>query len=436
MKKRIAHISDTHLGARPREGVRPGVWGVEMRARLLENDFYERFAEIFDRIAALDPPVDLVIHSGDLYDSPWDKNPQSPPPVALETALLVLKQFIQKTGIPVLLIEGNHGLYRNMEVSLLDYLRISLDGVSVATYVDFKRALSEGRPLFFRYDELDVYCFPYIEPGLLESAGLVSDFNDWVTIHQKPSRRDAVSVAVAHGMDIDKTLHHSIFSNKYDYVALGHDHHQHQYREDAWYAGSPERWRFDESRHEKGFLLVEIEKGQPPVVTPQKIELERPVLTDQIVLRPDMTVETAIEVIDEWFESKGLKTAWNPRTAARVSLALTDDSPQVRGNELNIALEGLRSRVFTEGSGYNISQFVWSLKRSDTEHYASAFPEIESEYLIADPEADFKEFLSSKQLDSGYDPEVLTRIAVGALKFAVTRPDEKLTLEGLEEERE
>ncbi|MHA1215775.1 MAG: metallophosphoesterase, partial [Candidatus Thorarchaeota archaeon] len=126
MEARIAHVSDTHLGFSPREGVKQNVWGEEMRSRLLENDFYERFAEVFDRIAAMDPPVDLVVHSGDLYDSPWDKNPSQPPVVAQETAIAVLQKFTARTGVPVLIIEGNHGLYRTRDVSLLDLLRISV----------------------------------------------------------------------------------------------------------------------------------------------------------------------------------------------------------------------------------------------------------------------------------------------------------------------
>ena len=44
MPARIAHISDTHLGTRPRTGVRYNVWGEEMRSQLLENDFYEQVA--------------------------------------------------------------------------------------------------------------------------------------------------------------------------------------------------------------------------------------------------------------------------------------------------------------------------------------------------------------------------------------------------------
>ena len=111
MVVRIAHLSDTHLGSRPRQGVKQNVWGVEMRARLLENDFYERFAEIFEIIAKLDPPVDLVVHTGDLYNSPWEGNPTQPPVMAQNAALSVMQKFIEETGIPIIILEGNHGLY-------------------------------------------------------------------------------------------------------------------------------------------------------------------------------------------------------------------------------------------------------------------------------------------------------------------------------------
>ena len=74
MTVRIAHISDTHLGTRPRRGVKHNIWAVEMRIRLLENDFYERFAELFDRISELDPPADIVIHSGQYNQSQKPKS--------------------------------------------------------------------------------------------------------------------------------------------------------------------------------------------------------------------------------------------------------------------------------------------------------------------------------------------------------------------------
>ncbi|MFX0107317.1 MAG: exonuclease SbcCD subunit D, partial [Candidatus Hodarchaeota archaeon] len=307
---RIAHISDTHLGARPRQGVKYNVWGVEMRSRLLENDFYERFEEIFENISKLNPPVHLVVHSGDLYDSPWENNPSQPPVVAQETALRVMKNFIETTGVPVIIIEGNHGLYRSLEVSLLDYLKMSIPGLHVASQVDLKRAFGEGEPLFFSFENVDVYCFPFLDRAVLESSALVPKFNEWISTAQVPDSKKT-SIAIAHGMDLDKSLHAPIFSNGYDYIALGHDHHQHKQSARAWYAGSPERWRFDETQHEKGFLLVEVDSGVDPKITPIHLEFKRPVYNEGLEISSDDTAQTIVEKVKEWFENKGLIDIWN-----------------------------------------------------------------------------------------------------------------------------
>ncbi len=435
MTVRIAHISDTHLGARPRDGVKHNIWGVEMRARLLENDFYVRFAELFDMIAALDPPVDLVVHSGDLYDSPWENNPTQPPVMAQTTALSVMKNFIEKTGIPVLIIEGNHGLYRLLEVSLLESLMMAIPGLAVATQQDLKRALATLEPLVVEFDNLDVYCFPFIDHSVLESAGLLSDFNDWIRNSQKPKSKRP-SIAVAHGMDIDQSLYTAIFDLDYDYVALGHDHHQHKHNNKAWYAGSPERWRFDEIRHEKGYLLVEIKEGELPKVTPQIIEFARPVFNEGIVLAEDDTVDSVSEKIQSWMNDQGLVTDFDPETAARIRFVIEGNSRSVGPLDLRLALEALRMKLLSQDSDYNISQLVWVIKQSQQEFDSQAYPEIESEYLIEDPETDFKEYLESVSIDERYDVSDLTKIAVKALNIAV-EGGEKMTLESLTEaERE
>ncbi|MHA2021243.1 MAG: metallophosphoesterase family protein [Candidatus Thorarchaeota archaeon] len=432
MTVRIAHISDTHLGSRPRQGVKHNVWGEEMRSRLLENDFYERFAELFDRISEMDPPVDLVIHSGDLYNSPWENNPSQPPVVAQETAMRVLKDFIDKTGIPVLILEGNHGLYRSLDVSLLDTLKMAVPGLDVATQVDLKRAFNDSKPLVFSYDELDVFCFPFMDHAVLASMGLLSDFNEWISTCQTPGS-SKVSVGVAHGMEIDRSLYTTIFEMGYDYIALGHDHHLHKHSETAWYAGSPERWRFDEIRHEKGFLVVDLKLGKLPKITPVHLEFVRPVYNEKIAINPDDTVSTVLEKAESWLKDKGLKSPWDPSSASRVRLIFEGTASRVSGFELTMALETLRAKVLATESEYNVSQFAWSIRQAETEHSPSAYPEIDSEYLIEDPEEDFRTYLGTLEIDEKYKERILTNIAVKALRLSVSRNDERLTLEKISE---
>jgi DNA repair exonuclease SbcCD nuclease subunit len=431
---RIAHISDTHLGARPRQGVKQNVWAEEMRIRLLENDFYERFNEIFSTIADIEPPVDIVIHSGDLYDQPWEGNPSQPPVVARETAISVLKEFIKNTAIPILIIEGNHGLYRSLEVSLLDSLKMAVPGLDVVTQQDLKQAFAEGKPLVYSYESLNVYCFPFLDYDVLKSSNSLPAFNDWITTHQSPSR-DLPSIGVAHGMELDHSLYPAILNMDYDYIALGHDHHQHKHSKKAWYAGSPERWRFDEVRHEKGFLIVDIKAGKLPKVTPQHIEFIRQVYNEKFTIAPDESIQSLIEKIQNWFRECNLETDWNSDTAARVRLVFEGNSSNFNSLDLAMALEHLRMEVLAADSQFNLAQFVWQIRQDEVEYQGVAYPEIESEYLIENPEDDFKDYLGTlENLDEKFDSAKLTHIAVKALKLAVARSDEKFTLETLTEE--
>lgn len=434
MNARIAHISDTHLGTRPRTGVRYNVWGEEMRSQLLENDFYERFQELFDKISELDPPVDLVVHSGDLYNSPWEGNPSQPPVVAQETAITVLQNFIEKTGIPVLIIEGNHGLYRLLEVSLLDTLKLAVPKLDVATQQELKRAVQTGEPLVRSYDKLDVYCYPFMDSAVLKSAGLTASFDDWITSHQSRVR-SRPSVAVAHGMDLDGTLFKSMFSMDYDYIALGHDHHQHMHSKGAWYAGSPERWRFDEIRHEKGFLVIDVTAGAAPTVTTHTLDYDRLIINEKLLIEIDDTVESITDKVYALFDEKGVKTSWNPKTAARIRLVFEGKATRVSSFDLGMALESLRVKILSKDSEYNVVQFVWHVRHSvDEEFTAASYPEIESEYLIQDPEEDFRAYLDTLDIDKSLDPLVLTKIAVRALEHAVGKKDGRLNAESIMED--
>ncbi len=433
---RIAHLSDTHLGTRPRDGVRPNVWGEEMRSQLLENDFYERFREIFTEIAELNPPVDLVVHSGDLYNSPWEGNPSQPPVVAQETAITVLQDFIERTGIPVLIIEGNHGLYRLLEVSLLDSLKLAVPGLDVATQQDLKQAVRDGEPLVRSYEQLDVYCFPFMDYAVLKSADMITSFDDWITTHQTRVR-SRPSIAVAHGMEIDQTLYKSIFSMDYDYIALGHDHHQHMHSKRAWYAGAPERWRFDEVRHEKGFLVIDIETGSEPVVTPHILEYDRSFINEKVTIAVDDTVESISDRVFALFDKKGVRTSWDPKTAARIRLVFEGKATRVSSFDLGMALESLRMKVLGKDSEYNVAQFVWLVRQSVDEEFAAAsYPEIESEYLIQDPEDDFHAYLETLEIDKSLDTDILTKIAVRSLEHAVGKKEGRLNIDSIMEDEQ
>lgn len=66
------------------------------------------------------------------------------------------------------------------------------------------------------------------------------------------------------GREVELSRHH-LDEGGFDYCALSHIHLSQQVGEKAWYAGSPERSNFGET-DEKGFLVVDVERGKAPIV--------------------------------------------------------------------------------------------------------------------------------------------------------------------------
>ena len=96
---RILQLSDTHLGvrSRPPTGAPPG-WSRADDHRLA-----------FDRALALADSVDVVVHTGDLFDR------SRPPRKAAEEAIQALAAIARR--VPVIVLRGNHdrrGLHRNI----------------------------------------------------------------------------------------------------------------------------------------------------------------------------------------------------------------------------------------------------------------------------------------------------------------------------------
>ncbi len=82
-----------------------------------------------------------------------------------------------------------------------------------------------------------------------------------------------------------------------------------------------------------------------------------------------------------------------------------------------------------------MTQFVWHVRQSaDEEFTAASYPEIESEYLIQDPEEDFRAYLDTLEIDKSLDASVLTKIAVRSLEHAVGKKEGRLSAESIMED--
>src|SRR4030042_6317452 len=112
---RIVHVSDTHLGFSAFSKVDEAS-GLNLR----EMDFYKAFEEFLDLAPRAKP--DLVLHTGDLFDSVRPSNR------ALSLAVEQLLRF-SESEIPVVLIAGNHSTPKPRETGSVFRLFEHLKGI-------------------------------------------------------------------------------------------------------------------------------------------------------------------------------------------------------------------------------------------------------------------------------------------------------------------
>ena len=198
--------------------------------------------------AILEKDVDLVIHSGDVFDS-----------VRPATHVIIgfLKQTfrITREGIPYLVTAGNHETPR---------LRTTTAALEYANLVNVRSA--HGFELDYWSDEIDGLTIgvTLVPHGALDGVGAVT-----------PERGADINLMVTHGMVPgleaksremgEANLHSGMLEGAFDYIALGHYHDFHEHRQNAYYAGATERFGFGEVESDPGFAIVEIGNGKVSV---------------------------------------------------------------------------------------------------------------------------------------------------------------------------
>jgi len=256
---RVAHISDTHLGYRQ--------YNLDER----ENDFYEAFNEAIDKV--IEERVDVLIHSGDLFDSPT-------PPIK---ALYVFKNALNK-------INGKMKIY----TVLGDHDTPKRKGMPPHKLFDI-RVLGVGR---LEWEEVDGVLIAGISN--LRGRGvelLKNELKKFDAIAGKYKK----SILIAH-QAIDKylpfegayELKEDDLPRKAAYYAFGHLHSRilTKFSEGYFaYAGSTEIIRKDEisswKKKGKGFYIVDLEGDEIEIheinldIRPQiEIEIDEKKLED------------------------------------------------------------------------------------------------------------------------------------------------------------
>lgn len=234
---RIIHFSDTHLGYQAFDRVSDE--GVNAR----EQDVYDAFERVIDRILALKP--DLVIHSGDFFHRP------SPSNRALTFGLEQLRRLGQ-AGIPIVLIAGNHETPKTIYNSpILRALR-TLDLV-YPIFGDQKEAFEFGQTIIHGVPHINDNRLLYQELDQLQPVA--GRFNI-LMLHTSLGKRYLME-------EYGEQIFPEAFETKlaeFQYIALGHWHDRQSVNLHpcAWYSGSTERFSDTEIGTEKGFLLLDI----------------------------------------------------------------------------------------------------------------------------------------------------------------------------------
>jgi exonuclease SbcD len=236
---RLIHISDTHLGFSAYNRIDPAS-GMNQR----ELDFYDAFTRGVDRIIELRP--DLVVHSGDLFDTVRPQNR------AIDVALRQLIR-LSDAGIDVVLISGNHSTPRLSETGNIFRIFEHLRNVH-PVHAPGAETIVSG--------DTTVHAVPHSANPPMSAA----------LAELRMSSETKHNVLVLHaGIDgssmyrTDEFNEHivtpKLIPGDMDYVALGHYHRFSEVRKMMYYSGSTERSGFGEVGQKKGFVEVDLDRG-------------------------------------------------------------------------------------------------------------------------------------------------------------------------------
>ncbi|OIP69125.1 MAG: exonuclease sbcCD subunit D [Oscillatoriales cyanobacterium CG2_30_40_61] len=273
---KILHLSDIHLGS----GFSHGQINPETGLNTRLEDFTATLGRCIDR--AIAEPVDLVLFGGDAF-------PDATPAPYVKQAFAAQFRRLVDAEIPTVLLVGNHdqhsqgqggaslGIYRTLGVpgfvvgdSLTTHTIQTKNGaIQIITLPWLTRSTLLTRP------ETEGLSLEAVNQLLIDRLTVVLEGEirqldpELPTILLGHLMADKANLgaerflAVGKGFNIPLSL---LTRSCFDYVALGHVHkHQNLNRTNdppVIYPGSIERVDFSEEKEDKGFVLLEVEKGQ------------------------------------------------------------------------------------------------------------------------------------------------------------------------------
>ncbi|MBW4454831.1 MAG: exonuclease SbcCD subunit D [Nostoc indistinguendum CM1-VF10] len=273
---KILHLSDIHMGSGFSHGRINPTTGLNTRL----EDFVNTLSICIDR--ALTDAVDMVIFGGDAF-------PDATPPPYVQQAFASQFRRLMDANIPTVLLVGNHDQHSQGQggASLNIYRTLGVPGFVVGDTVT-------THCIETRNGKVQVITLPWLTRSTLmtrqETEGSsLAEVNQLLTerlrvVLEGEIRRldpnvptvllahlmaDNASLGAERFLAVGKgfTLPLSLLTRPcFDYVALGHVHrHQNLNKSNnppVIYPGSIERVDFSEEKEDKGYVMIELERGK------------------------------------------------------------------------------------------------------------------------------------------------------------------------------
>lgn len=272
---KLFHTADWHLGK-----LVQGVYMTDDQRYVLEQ-----FLQAID-----EEQPDAVIIAGDLYDRAL------PPVEAVDLLDEILAEIVLKRKVPVLSIAGNHDSPTRLQFGskLMKETGLHIAG-ELSTNLD---------PIILNdeFGEVHFHLVPFAEPSTVKSLfedDTISSHDDAMKkivekIEEKmdKSKRHVFvghAFVTPHGEKLDNTSDSerplaiggsecvsAEYFNSFHYTALGHLHKAHfVLNETIRYSGSPLKYSSSEANHEKGYLIVELDKKGQATIEKRKFTPRR-----------------------------------------------------------------------------------------------------------------------------------------------------------------
>ncbi|MDJ0795953.1 MAG: exonuclease SbcCD subunit D [Calothrix sp. MO_167.B12] len=273
---KILHLSDIHMGS----GFTHGRINPETGLNTRLEDFVNTLSRCIDR--ALADPVDMVIFGGDAF-------PDATPPPYVQQAFASQFRRLVDANIPTVLLVGNHDQHSQGQggASLCIYRTLGVPGFvvgdtltthSIPTRNGLVQVLTLPwltRSALMTRQETQGMSLAEINQLLVERLRVVLEGEIRCLDSEVPTillghlMTDNASFGAERFLAVGKgfTLPLSLLTRPcFDYVALGHVHrHQNLNKTNdppIIYPGSIERVDFSEEKEDKGYVIVELERGK------------------------------------------------------------------------------------------------------------------------------------------------------------------------------